>query len=129
MGDEAQRKYEDETEADCRTAAGLTSVITAGIEAKRQKLTTAFTKYLLVANPHNGDSFLSEVLLQIRFRSPVLAASHISFDKHSSITGIEYSLMLIFMRISDCKALVRQSCSRNEHREVVALSDKVHSWD
>ena len=120
-----QQKYKDETEADCRTTTGLTSAITARIEAKRQKLTTAFTKYLPVANPHNGDTFLSEVLLRIRLRSTVIAASHISFDKYSSITIMEYSLMLIIMRISDCKTLVRQSCSRNEHREVAALGEKL----
>ena len=61
VGDEAQRKYEEEKDEDSRTAIGLTSAITAGIEAKRRKLTTAFTKYLSIANPANGAQFLSEV--------------------------------------------------------------------
>ena len=61
VGDEAQRKYEKEIDEDSRTATGLTSTIIAGIEAKRQKLTTAFTKYLSIANLANGAQFLSEV--------------------------------------------------------------------
>ena len=61
VGDEAQRKYEEETDEDSCTVTGLTIAITAGIEAKRQKLTTAFTKYLSIANPANGIQFLSEV--------------------------------------------------------------------
>ena len=60
-GDEAQRKYEDETDPDSRTASGLTNAISVGTEARRQKLTTAFTKYLSIANITNGKHFLSEV--------------------------------------------------------------------
>ena len=45
-GDKAQRKYEEEIDEESRIATGLTSAIIAGIEAKRQKLTTASTKYL-----------------------------------------------------------------------------------
>ena len=65
-GDEAQRRYEDETDPDSRTASGLTSAISAGTEAKRQKLTTAFTKYLSIANLENGKHFLSEILTKLR---------------------------------------------------------------
>ena len=60
-GDEAQRKYEEETDKNSRATIGLTSAITADIEAKQQKLTTAFTKYLSIVNPANGTQFLSEV--------------------------------------------------------------------
>ena len=66
VGNDAQRKYEEETDEDSRTATGLTSTITAGNEAKRKKLTTAFTKYLSIANPANGTQFLFEV----RFNNP-----------------------------------------------------------
>ena len=61
VGDEAQRRYEDETDPNSRIAASLTSAISTGTEAKRQKLTTAFTKYLSIANLANGKHFLSEV--------------------------------------------------------------------
>ena len=60
-GNEGQRNYKEETDEDSRTATGLTTAITAGIEAKQQKLTTTFTKYLSIANPANGTQFLSEV--------------------------------------------------------------------
>ena len=60
-GDEAQRIYEDEMDPDSHTTVGLTSAISAGTEAKRQKLTTTFTNYLSIANLTNGKHFLSEV--------------------------------------------------------------------
>ena len=59
--DEAQTRYEDEADPNSRIVAGLTSAFSAGIEAKWQKLTTAFTKYLSIANLANGKHFLSEV--------------------------------------------------------------------
>ena len=40
---------------------GLTNAVFAAMEAKRQKLSFAFTKYLSIANPANGASFLMEV--------------------------------------------------------------------
>ena len=64
-GDEAQRRYEDETDFDSRTAASITSAISAGTEAKQQKLTIAFTKYLSIANSTNGKYFLSEVSINL----------------------------------------------------------------
>ena len=60
-GDETQRKYEEERDEDSRTATDLIIAITADVEAKQQKLTTAFTKYLSIANLANGAQFLSEV--------------------------------------------------------------------
>ena len=54
-------KYEEDTDEDSCITTGLTSAITAGIEAKQQKLITAFTKYHLIANPANGAQFLSKV--------------------------------------------------------------------
>ena len=64
-GDKAQRRYEDETNPNSRTASGLTSAISVGIEAKLQKLTAAFTKFLSIANLANGKHFLSEVLTKL----------------------------------------------------------------
>ena len=64
-GDEAQRRYEEETDPDSHIASGLTSAISAGTDAKRQKLTIAFTKYLSIANLANGKHFLSEVPTKI----------------------------------------------------------------
>ena len=91
-----QRKYEDENEANFCTTTGLTSSITAGMEAKCQKLIRAFTKYLSIANPHNDDFFLSEVLFRNWFSPRVLAVIYFSFDHYESITGFEYSQMLEF---------------------------------
>ena len=39
----------------------MTNAITAGTDAKRKSLTTAFMKFLSIANPANGKEFLSEV--------------------------------------------------------------------
>ena len=39
----------------------MTNAITASIDAKCKSLTTAFTKFLSIANPANGKEFLSEV--------------------------------------------------------------------
>ena len=60
-GDEAQRKFEDEHDKSSRSAAGLRGAIVATMEAKRKQLNTPFTKFLSIANPHNGANFLIEV--------------------------------------------------------------------
>ena len=44
-----------------RSASGLRAAINATMDAKKAKLNTPFTKYLAIANPNNGVSFLLEV--------------------------------------------------------------------
>ena len=39
----------------------MTNAITVGTDAKRKSLTTAFTKFLSIANPANRKEFLSEI--------------------------------------------------------------------
>ena len=56
-----KQRYEDETNADSRTAFGITNAITASTDAKRKSLTMAFTKFLSIANSANGKEFLSEI--------------------------------------------------------------------
>ena len=60
-GDEGQRKFEDEHDKSSRSAAGLRVAIIAAMEAKRKQLNTPFTKFLSIANPHNGANFLIRV--------------------------------------------------------------------
>ena len=60
-GDEAQRKFKDEHDKSNKSAAGLRGAIIAAMEAKRKQLNTPFTKFLSIANPHNGANFLIEV--------------------------------------------------------------------
>jgi hypothetical protein len=69
-GDEGQRRYEDETPAGKRTAAGLEKAINTAINLKKQKLNAPFTKYLIIANPSNGSEFLEEVLPSIHALHP-----------------------------------------------------------
>ena len=59
--DKAQRKFEDKHDKSSRPAAGLRRAIVATMEAKRKQLNTPFTKFLSIANPHNGTNFLIEV--------------------------------------------------------------------
>ena len=52
---------------------GLRKAIASAIDAKKAKLNTPFSKYLAIANPSNGISFLIEVqfenlTLVIKFR-------------------------------------------------------------
>ena len=56
--DDAQHKYEEETPVESRSASGLRATINV---AKKAKLNTPFTKYLAIANPNNGVSFLLEL--------------------------------------------------------------------
>jgi hypothetical protein len=62
-GDEGQRQYEDETLLQHRTHKGLTDAINNAIDLKKHKLNAPFNKYLSIANPANGEEFLSEVRL------------------------------------------------------------------
>ena len=64
-GDDAQRRYEEETPVESRSASGLRAAINAAMDAKKAKLNTPFTKYLAIANPHNEVSFLLEVCSSI----------------------------------------------------------------
>ena len=60
-GDKVQRKFEDEHDKSSRSAADLRGAIVAAMEAKQKQLNTPFTKFLSIANPHNGANFLIEV--------------------------------------------------------------------
>ena len=122
-------KHNGSTRTRLRQIAVPSHATTVGIEAKCQKLTTAFIKYLSIANPYNGNFFLFEVLFQNQFSPRVLAVIYFSFNHYESITGFEYSQMLEFSRISNCKTLVCESCTKYEHREVAAFGDKLHFWD
>ena len=53
--------YEEETPVKLRTVGGLTSAINNAMEAKRKSLDVPFSKFLIIANPDNGDDFLLEV--------------------------------------------------------------------
>ena len=58
---EAQRKFKDKHNKSSRSATGLQGAIVAAMEAKRKQLNTPFTKFLSIANPHNGANFLIDV--------------------------------------------------------------------
>ena len=69
-GDEAQRKYEEEHREGTQTESGFRASISSAMDAKCQKLNTPFTKHLAIVNPHNGITFLMEVM--IVFKSMML---------------------------------------------------------
>ena len=60
-GDEAHRKYVEESKDGNRTESSMRAIISSAMDSRHQKLNAPFTKHLAIANLHNGSTFLMEV--------------------------------------------------------------------
>jgi hypothetical protein len=59
--DDASRKYYEETPEKDRTGSGVTEVMRDAAKSKHQSFKGQFSKFIGVANPKFGDSFIDEV--------------------------------------------------------------------